>query len=77
MLLFMGAGKMKEGGYKTHIVGKWDAGMATQQHTPEGRGFDSSLIYFEHKNDYWNQQLMQSSCQQYTPQVVDLWDTGE
>lgn len=24
-----------------------DAGMVTPQHTPEGRGFDSSLIYFE------------------------------
>jgi arylsulfatase B len=25
-------------------VGKWDAGMATHRHTPEGRGFDTSLI---------------------------------
>ena len=35
--------------YQTHVVGKWDTGMATYNHTPEGRGFDSSLIYFEHK----------------------------
>jgi arylsulfatase A-like enzyme len=27
--------KMREGGYATHIVGKWDAGMATPTHTPE------------------------------------------
>ena len=28
--------KMKEGGYTTHQVGKWDAGMATPDHTPRG-----------------------------------------
>jgi hypothetical protein len=26
--------------------------MATRRHTPRGRGFDQSLIYYEHKNDY-------------------------
>jgi len=30
--------KMKEAG-----VGKWDADMATKDHTPLGRGFDSSF----------------------------------
>ena len=47
--------KMKEGGYATHQVGKWDAGMATPDHTPKGRGFDSSLNYFHHANDYFNE----------------------
>lgn len=47
------AEKMKLGGYATHFAGKWDAGMATQQHTPQGRGYDSSLNYFQHANDYW------------------------
>ena len=28
--------------------------MATPQHTPYGRGFESSLLYFQHANDYWN-----------------------
>jgi len=46
--------KVKEGGYKTHYVGKWDAGMATPHHTPRGRGFDNSFLYFQHANDYWN-----------------------
>ncbi|CAK9083026.1 Arylsulfatase B (ASB) (N-acetylgalactosamine-4-sulfatase) (G4S) [Durusdinium trenchii] len=49
----MGA-KVRAGGYKTHYTGKWDAGMATPQHTPYGRGFDSSFIYYQHANDYWN-----------------------
>ena len=50
-----------------------DLGMATYDHTPKGRGFDSSLIYFEHKVDYFTQQIAQSSCMQYNPATVDLW----
>lgn len=44
---------MRRGGYKTHFVGKWDCGMATSRHTPRGRGYDTSLFYFHHMNDYW------------------------
>ena len=46
--------KVRAGGYKTHYTGKWDAGMATPQHTPYGRGFDTSFMYYQHANDYWN-----------------------
>jgi arylsulfatase A-like enzyme len=53
------------GGYRTHYVGKWDVGMATPKHTPYGRGYDTSLHYFEHKNDYWTQGCMQSTCCPY------------
>lgn len=42
------AHKMKQGGYVTHQVGKWDAGMATVDHTPHGRGYDTSFGYFHH-----------------------------
>jgi len=41
-------------GYKTHMFGKWDAGMATPDHTPHGRGYSSALHYYHHCNDYWN-----------------------
>ena len=34
------AHKMKAAGYRTHFIGKWDAGMATPTHTPQGRGYD-------------------------------------
>ena len=27
--------KMKEGGYATYVVGKWNVGTATYEHTPE------------------------------------------
>ena len=47
---------LKQANYSTAAVGKWDAGMATPQHTPKGRGFDSSLIYYHHANDYWTRQ---------------------
>ena len=65
--------KMKEGGYATHVVGKWNVGTATYEHTPEGRGFDSSLIYFSSSNDYYTQQV--GECDG-TP-IVDLWDSGK
>ena len=36
------ATKLRAGGYATHFVGKWDAGMATPDHTPRGRGYHFS-----------------------------------
>lgn len=47
------AEKMAAGGYYTAAVGKWDVGMASPAHTPLGRGFNESLGYFVHANDYW------------------------
>ena len=36
--------------------------MATVDHTPVGRGYNSSLHYFEHMNDYWTQRAVQVSA---------------
>ena len=47
--------------------------MATPKHTPHGRGYDTSLGYFEHKNDYWTQASMQTKC----TGTWDLWDTDK
>lgn len=47
------ANKMREAGYRTHMVGKWDAGMATPDHTPKGRGYETWVGYYQHANDYW------------------------
>ena len=52
---------MLSAGYETHAYGKWDAGMATPQHTPLGRGYQKSLVYFHHVNDAWNM-VMMISC---------------
>ena len=65
------AEKMKDAGYATHQVGKWDAGMATPDHTPQGRGFDSSFGYYHHENDYYTENY--GLCNESV--IIDLWDT--
>lgn len=47
------AEKLRLGGYRTHMVGKWDVGMATPEHTPQGRGFETFIGYYGHANDYY------------------------
>lgn len=42
------AEKLSSAGYSTHYAGKWDAGIATPDHTPQGRGFSTSLSFAEH-----------------------------
>ena len=69
------ASKLKEAGYATHQVGKWHAGGATPDHTPSGRGFDSSLGYFDFANDYFTEVDVGGNCNG-TP-IVDLWDTDK
>ena len=71
------AEKLNLAGYESHQVGKWDAGMATPDHTPKGRGFKSSLGYFHHDNDYWDEGVADPievfpGC---LGNHVDLWDT--
>jgi len=51
------AQKLQAGGYRTHMVGKWDAGMATPEHTPLGRGYETWLGYYQHSNDYWRKNM--------------------
>eukprot|EP00036_Acanthoecidae_sp_10tr_P003623 CAMPEP_0182938072 /NCGR_PEP_ID=MMETSP0105_2-20130417/43199_1 /TAXON_ID=81532 ORGANISM="Acanthoeca-like sp., Strain 10tr" /NCGR_SAMPLE_ID=MMETSP0105_2 /ASSEMBLY_ACC=CAM_ASM_000205 /LENGTH=553 /DNA_ID=CAMNT_0025077337 /DNA_START=14 /DNA_END=1675 /DNA_ORIENTATION=+ len=58
-------------GYATHYAGKWDCGMATNQHTPAGRGYGTSLSYYHHANDYYTQQDG-GKCNDVP--MVDLWN---
>ena len=46
--------KLKQAGYQTHAFGKWHLGMASPDHTPLGRGFDNSLIFFAGAQDHWS-----------------------
>ena len=46
---------MKTLGYSTHQVGKWHCGQATPQLIPHGRGFDTSLGYFNWGEDHYTQ----------------------
>ena len=60
-------------GWVSHVAGKWDVGMATMPHTPEGRGFNSSLIFFSHAVDAFTHNDVDGLCGQ---KYVDLWDSG-
>lgn len=67
---------MKRAGYATHFAGKWDVGMATPTHTPVGRGYDTTLHYFHHSNDYWTYRDG-GSCNKVNDvgdTMVDFWN---
>ena len=72
------AAKLKAAGVGTAVAGKWDMGMATADHTPEGRGFDSSLVYFEHMSEQYTQKIFPggTACTLYDATITDLWDSG-
>ena len=55
--------------YDTHFFGKWDVGMATQRHTPRGRGYDTSIAYFHHSNDYYTEYGDGTTCRG----AIDIW----
>lgn len=41
------AWKLASAGYASHFYGKWHVGLATPDHTPAGRGWQHSEIYFD------------------------------
>eukprot|EP01046_Picozoa_sp_COSAG06_P036384 COSAG06_NODE_4006_length_4669_cov_3.911160_6_plen_80_part_00 len=47
--------------------------MATPKHTPNGRGYSSTLNYWTHKNDFWTMISAQDSCSQ---PITDLWQSN-
>jgi arylsulfatase I/J len=49
------ANKLKSVGYATAQVGKWNAGLAYKKSTPVGRGYDSSLFYYDYDTYFWNE----------------------
>lgn len=65
----------QEGGWESGCHGKWDAGMSTHDHTPLGRGFNHSLISFEHMTDRWTQKIFPggTACTLYDATISDLW----
>jgi arylsulfatase A-like enzyme len=73
---------LKHVGYLTHFIGKWDCGMATPSHLPIARGYDSSLHYFHHANDYFTEKThnVSDTCPHDVYPMVgggcftDMWD---
>ncbi|XP_065187384.1 arylsulfatase B-like [Sycon ciliatum] len=45
--------KMKEAGYSTHAIGKWDLGYYKWAATPTRRGFDTFYGYYNADEDYF------------------------
>jgi arylsulfatase B len=75
--------KLRAAGYTTNIIGKWDMGWASKHHSPEGRGYDHSLCYAEHMNNYWSQKVEPTGTNCATQQgnsthntFYDLWRDG-
>lgn len=78
------AAVMRQAGYSTHMVGKWDVGMDSPFQTPAGKGYDTSLIYFGHEVDSWTLEnhYKDQTCEtdKGVQHLKDLWysdaDTG-
>mmetsp|Transcript_18321 Transcript_18321/g.40070 ORF Transcript_18321/g.40070 Transcript_18321/m.40070 type:complete len:601 (+) Transcript_18321:53-1855(+) len=66
---------LQRGGYRTHYVGKWDAGAATPEHTPAGRGYETSLNFFGHTNDPWTFANDGMKCD--SKPLLDLFEMDE
>jgi arylsulfatase B len=73
------AEKLKLANYSTHLFGKWHCGLAVFEQSPQGRGYDTSLHYFDAANGYWDQRYLQP-CAYPTPAdgftARDLWNTS-
>lgn len=65
------ADKLASAGYECHQAGKWHAGHATVFQAPTGRGFKTSLGYFNGACDHYTQQDSEDGC----GEVTDLWDS--
>ena len=47
--------QLQKSGYRTAQVGKWHCGQASDRLIPKGRGFDSSLGFFDFGEDHYTQ----------------------
>jgi arylsulfatase A-like enzyme len=45
--------KLKEAGYKSHMIGKWHLGFCNIECTPTGRGFDTFYGFYHGAVDHW------------------------
>jgi len=65
------ASKLKDAGYGTHMIGKWDCGMATFKHLPLAKGYDTFYGYLSKSIDYFTKQA-DNDCNGVF--FADLWE---
>ncbi len=76
------AEKMKEGGYKTSIIGKWHVGGSKQSQLPHNQGFDHSFVCLNGAISYWNytfagaSDLIRNGEKVYAPSNLDSEESG-
>lgn len=76
------AEKMKEGGYKTSIIGKWHVGGNKQSYLPQNQGFDHSFVCTNGAISYWNythagtNDLIRNGEKVYAPSKFDSEESG-
>ncbi|MCK5775204.1 MAG: arylsulfatase, partial [Bacteroidales bacterium] len=76
------AEKMKEGGYKTSIIGKWHVGGSKQSYLPHNQGFDHSFVCINGAISYWNythagsNDLIRNGEKVYAPSLLDSEESG-
>lgn len=67
------ATKLKEAGYSTHLVGKWDCGFATYDKLPTKKGYDTFYGYLG-KNIAYFTKYGDNDCNGVN--FMDLWENG-
>lgn len=65
------AKKLQFAGYTTGQAGKWHAGHWVNAETPHGRGFNTSLGYFQGMCDHYTQKFQECN------HATDLWNTNQ
>eukprot|EP00039_Didymoeca_costata_P024936 m.11904 g.11904 ORF g.11904 m.11904 type:complete len:523 (+) comp4552_c0_seq1:170-1738(+) len=74
------AERLSQANYSCHQVGKWHCGQATKQLIPHGRGFNTSLGFFNFGEDHYTQirgaQALHES-DTVACEGVDLWKTDK
>jgi arylsulfatase A-like enzyme len=76
------AEKMKEGGYRTAIIGKWHAGGYTESYLPHNQGFDHSFVCIGGAISYWNysggniSSIIRNGEKYYAGSMVDGEESG-
>eukprot|EP01084_Bolivina_argentea_P056022 102589_1 len=67
------ATKLKQAGYGTHLVGKWDGGFSTYSRIPTRKGYDTFYGYLSKSITYFSK-LADNDCDGV--ELVDLWENG-